>query len=66
MTTADFRAWLNRRGLTHAQAAPLLAAHPKEIARWASAKGRPVPRRVARIIELLDRIEELERAGVGR
>ena len=61
MTTADFRAWLERRGLTHKEAAELLAAHEKEVARWAIGdrleKPRKVPRRVVRIMELMDQLD---------
>jgi DNA-binding transcriptional regulator YdaS (Cro superfamily) len=59
VTPAEFRAWLERRGLSERAAAPLLAAAQQEVNRWARGE-RKIPRRVARIIELLDRIEELE------
>lgn len=53
MTADEFRAWLERRGLNYSQAAPLLAADNSEVLRWAKGE-RKVPRRVARIVELLD------------
>jgi DNA-binding transcriptional regulator YdaS (Cro superfamily) len=59
LTAAELRAWLERRGLSERAAAPLLAAAQQEVNRWARGERR-IPRRVVRIIELLDRIEELE------
>lgn len=52
MTTAEFSAWLKARGLSDQAAAPLLAASPPEVNRWRNGV-RPIPRRVARIVELL-------------
>lgn len=52
MTAAEFADWMQRRNLTDATAAPLLAASRPEVTRWRNGV-RPVPRRVARIIELL-------------
>jgi hypothetical protein len=56
MSTAAFASWMRRRGLIDEHAAPLLAAHPSEVTRWRNGT-RPVPRRVARIVELLDTID---------
>ncbi|HEX6925445.1 MAG TPA: hypothetical protein VF167_08440 [Longimicrobiaceae bacterium] len=58
MTPTEFRAWLERRGLTYKEAAPLLAAHPNEVERWANGR-RKVLRRVERIMDLLDEIDRL-------
>lgn len=43
---------MQARGLSDQAAAPLLAASPPEVNRWRNGV-RPVPRRVARIVELL-------------
>lgn len=58
MTPAELNAWLERRGLSERAAAPLLAAAQQEVNRWARGE-RTIPRRVVRIIELLDEIERL-------
>jgi DNA-binding transcriptional regulator YdaS (Cro superfamily) len=63
VTAAEFRAWLERRGLNYSQAAPLLAAHNTEVMRWAKGE-RKVPRKIAKIVELRneqERIQELAR-----
>jgi hypothetical protein len=62
VTAADFRAWLERRGWNYTQAAPHLAADHTEVMRWAKGE-RKVPRRIARIVELLDKVEALEAAA---
>jgi len=52
MTTAEFAAWMHTNGLTDITAAPLLGAKQrKEVWRWRTGD-RPVPPRVALIIEL--------------
>jgi hypothetical protein len=56
VTATEFSAWLEARGLSEQAAAPLLAASREEVWRWRSGK-RHVPRRIARIVELL-RIED--------
>jgi DNA-binding transcriptional regulator YdaS (Cro superfamily) len=53
MTATEFAAWMEARGLDDRAAAPLLAASRPEVTRWRNGT-RPVPRRVARIVELLD------------
>jgi hypothetical protein len=56
MTATEFRAWLERRGLNYSQAAPLLAADHTEVMRWAKGE-RGISRKVARLVELLDKYE---------
>ena len=53
MTAAEFAAWMQWRGLNDSSAAPLLAASQHEVTRWRNGV-RKVPRRIVRIIELLD------------
>lgn len=53
MQAEEFAAWLAGRGLTHSAAAPILAADQPEVTRWANGT-RPVPRRIVRIVELLE------------
>lgn len=55
MTAAEFADWMQQRGLTDTAAAPLLAASQPEVTRWRNGT-RPVPRRVARIVELTNRL----------
>lgn len=52
MTATEFADWMQKRNLTDTTAAPLLAASRHEVHRWRNGV-RSVPRRVARIIELL-------------
>ena len=61
MTADEFAAWMQRRGLNDARAAPLLAADPSEVTRWRNGK-RPVSRRVVRIVEQRDENDELAEA----
>lgn len=51
MNAAEFTAWIRRSGLSRKEAGALLLAKPNEVGRWANGT-RPVPPRVARIIEL--------------
>jgi predicted XRE-type DNA-binding protein len=59
VTPAEFRAWLERRGLSQRAAAVPLVATQQEVNRWANGK-RPIPARVVRIMELMDRHEPPE------
>lgn len=53
MTAVEFAGWMQGRNLTDTAAAPLLAASRPEVSKWRRGT-RPVPRRVARIVELLN------------
>lgn len=64
MTPADLSAWLDRRGLSQRQAAPLLGVTQQAVNLWATGK-RPIPGTVVRLIECLDRADTLERAATG-
>ena len=53
--TSEFRAWLARRGLTHAQAADALGVSRRTVESWAQGKPCGTPGLVLRAIALIDR-----------
>lgn len=53
MEASEFRAWLERRGWTYAEAAPHFRVDPSTVWRWQTGK-RGVPGPVEVVTELMD------------